>query len=74
VCFREGIADRRAKHQTADQIAEYAANALAGFPIQIKDFGFLLPERVALEHLMGARARRVTHTSGRPTGRHPVQK
>jgi hypothetical protein len=45
VCFREGIADRRAKHQTADQIAAYAANALAGFPIQIKDLGLLLPER-----------------------------
>jgi hypothetical protein len=55
VRFREGIAARRANYQ----IAEYAANALADFPIEIEDLGLLLPERVALEQLMGARARRV---------------
>jgi hypothetical protein len=54
VRFREGIAARRANYQ----IAEYAANALADFPIEIENLGLLLPERVALEQLMGARARR----------------
>jgi hypothetical protein len=65
VRFREGIAARRAKYQTADQITEYAANALAGFPIQIEDLGLLLPERVALEQLMGARARRATERAAK---------